>query len=92
LYWENLYAHSPITGYGDFIILDDIGGVTMEPEEHKGFIIADAPGWMFKATKIVPTPHFKYPLNACTVEFLKIFINYELEKMNRINRYKPASN
>jgi hypothetical protein len=92
LYWENLYAHTPITGYVGFIILDAIGVVTMKPEEHKGFMIADAPGWMFKATKIVPSPHFKSPLNACTVESLKIFINYELEKMNRINRYKPANN
>lgn len=63
----------------------------MKPEEYKGFMIADAPGWMFKATKIVPTAHFKYPLNACSVESLKIFINYKLGKMNRINRYKPVN-
>lgn len=94
MYWENLYAHSPITGCVGFIILDAdaIGEVTMGPEEHNGFMISDAPGWMFKATKIVPSAHFKYPLNACTVEFLKIFIDYELKKMNRINRYKPANN
>ena len=92
MYWGNIYAHSPITGCVGFIILDAIGGVTMGPEEHNGFMISDAPGWMFKATKIVPSPYFKYPLNACTVESLKIFINYELKKMNRINRFKPANN
>jgi len=53
----------------------------MEPEEHKGFMIVESPGWMFKATKIVPSPYFKTPLNACTVESLKIFINFKLGKM-----------
>ena len=53
----------------------------MKPEEHKGFMIADAPGKMFKATKIVPSPHFKHPLNACSVESLKTSINYVLDKM-----------
>jgi len=64
----------------------------MKPEEHKGFMIADAPGWMFKATIIIPSAHFKNTLNACTVESLKISINFELEKMKRINRYKPVKN
>ena len=64
----------------------------MEPEEHKGFMITDAPGCMFKATKIVPSAHFKDPLNACTVESLKISINYELGKIKRINKYKPVKN
>ncbi len=64
----------------------------MEPEEHKGFIITDAPGWMFKATKIVPSAFFKHSLNACTVESLKISINYELEKLNRTNKYKRTNN
>jgi len=71
-----------------FIILDTIGVVTMEPEEYKGFAIAEAPGWMFKATKIVPSPYFKHPLNACTVESLKIFLNFKLDKKKLIKRYK----
>lgn len=58
----------------------------MEPEEYNGFMIADAPGLMFKATKIVPSPYFKGPLNACSVESLKISINYELNKVKRINK------
>jgi hypothetical protein len=64
----------------------------MEPEEHKGFMISDAPGWMFKATKIIPSAFFKRTFNACTVESLKISINYELGKKKRINKYKPVSN
>jgi len=64
----------------------------MEPQEHKGFIIAEAPGWMFTATKIVPSAHFKHPLNACTVESLKIFINFKLDKIKPKNRFKSASN
>ena len=64
----------------------------MEPEEHNGFMIADAPGRMFKATKIVPSAYFKRPLNACTVESLKTTINYELKKMKAINKHKPVNN
>jgi len=64
----------------------------MEPEEYKGFAIDEAPGWMFKATKIVPSPHFKHPLNACTVESLKIALNFKLNKMKPINRYKSINN
>ena len=60
-------------------------GETMEPEEHRGFMIVESPGWMFKATKIVPSPHFKGPLNACSIESLKTSINYELNKMKRNN-------
>jgi len=91
LYWENVYAHSPITSDVGFIILDVLGGVTMEPEEHKGFMIIKSPGWMFKATKIVPSPHFKHPLNACTVESLKIFINFKLNKIKPRNRNKSVN-
>ena len=75
-----------------FIILDVIGVVTMKPEKYKGFEIDEAPGWMFKATKIVPSPYFKHPLNACTVESLKIFLNYKLNKMKPINKYKSVKN
>ena len=57
----------------------------MKPEEHNGFIITESPGGMFKATKIVPSAHFKRPFNACTVESLKISINYALEKIKPIN-------
>ncbi len=64
----------------------------MKQEEHKGFMITEAPGWMFKATKIVESPHFKYPFNACTVESLKISIDYALVKMKHINRFKPFNN
>ena len=64
----------------------------MGPEEHKGFMIAEAPGWMFKATKIVPSPHFKNPLNACTVESLKIFINFKLDKMKPVHRFRSFNN
>ena len=67
-----------------FIILD-VREVVMEPEEHKGFMIAEGPGQMFKATKIVPSAHFKRPFNACTVESLKISINYALEKIKPVN-------
>jgi hypothetical protein len=70
------------------LFLDVIGVVTMEPEEYKGFAIAEAPGWMFKATKIVSSPYFKHPLNACTVESLKIFLNFKLNKKKLIKRYK----
>jgi len=62
----------------------------MEPVEHKGFLIVEAPGWMFKATKIVPSPHFKHPINACTVESLKISINHKLNKIKPVNRTKPV--
>jgi len=58
----------------------------MEPEEYKGFMIVEAPGQMFTATKIVPSAHFKWPLNACTVESLKISINYALKKMKPVSR------
>jgi hypothetical protein len=68
-----------------FIILD-VREVIMEPEEHKGFMIAEGPGQMFKATKIVPSAHFKHPINACSVESLKISIDYELNKKKHINR------
>jgi hypothetical protein len=61
----------------------------MDSEEYKGFMITEAPGWMYKATEIVSTAHFKYTFNACTVESLKTSINYELEKMERSNR-KPV--
>lgn len=61
----------------------------MEPEEHKGFMMTEAPGWMYKATEIVSTSHFKHTLNACTVEALKSSINYELEKRERSNK-KPV--
>lgn len=64
----------------------------MRPEEHKGFMITDAPGSMFKATKIVPSAHFKDPINACTVESLKISINYALMKMKPPSRSKPVKN
>jgi hypothetical protein len=80
-----------ITGGVCFIILDIHGVVTMEPEEHKGFMIVEAPGWMFKATKIVQSPHFKHSLNACTVESLKIFINFKLNKMKPVNRNKSVN-
>jgi hypothetical protein len=46
---------------------------------------------MFKATKILPSAHFKRPLSACTVESLKICIDHELI-MKPINRYKPVIN
>ena len=64
----------------------------METEEYKGFVIVEAPGQMFKAIKIVPSAHFKRPFNACTVESLKISINYALEKIKPINRNKPVNN
>ena len=92
MYWENVYAHSPIKGGVSFNNLDSIGVVTMEPEEHKGFMIVEAPGWMFKATKIIPSPHFKHPLKACTVESLKTFINFKLNKMKPFKKYKSANN
>ena len=76
----------------DCIILDVIGVVTMEPEEYKGYMIVEAPGWMFKATKIVPSSHLKRPFNACTVESLKISINNELNKIKPIIRIKPVNN
>jgi len=56
----------------------------MEPEEYKGYMIVEAPGWMFKATKIVPSSHLKRTFNACTVESLKISINNELNKKNQL--------
>jgi len=64
----------------------------MKPEEYKGFMIVEAPGWMFKATKIVPSPYFKHPLNACTVESLKIFVDFKLSKIKPRNRKKLAKN
>jgi hypothetical protein len=64
----------------------------MEPEEYKGFMIVEAPGQMFKATKILPSGHFRRPLNACTVESLKISIDCKLNKMKPINRNKPVNN
>ena len=51
----------------------------MDSEEYKGFMITEAPGWMYKATEIVSTAHFKHTFNACTVESLKTSINYALE-------------
>jgi hypothetical protein len=62
----------------------------MKPEEHKGFLITEAPGQMFKATIIVPSAHFNRPFNACTVESLKISIDYELKKMKPITRNKSV--
>jgi hypothetical protein len=64
----------------------------MKPEEHKGFLITEAPGQMFKATIIVPSAHFHHPFNACTVKSLKISIDYKLNKMKRINKKKPVNN
>ena len=61
----------------------------MDSEEYKGFMITEAPGWMYKATEIVSTAYFKHTFNACTVESLKTSINYELEKKERNNR-KPV--
>ena len=58
----------------------------MDSEEYKGFMITEAPGWMYKATEIVPTAYFKHTFNACTVESLKTSINYELEKREQSNR------
>jgi hypothetical protein len=52
----------------------------LEPEEYKGFLIVEAPGQMFKATKIAPHAYFKQPLNACTMESLKISIDFTLKK------------
>ena len=60
----------------------------MKPEKYNGFMIVEAPGWMFKATKIVPSPHFKHPLNACTVESLKTFVDFKLSKIKPRNRNK----
>jgi hypothetical protein len=64
----------------------------VETEEYKGFVIVEAPGQMFEATKIVPSAHFKRPFNACTVESLKIYIDYTLEKMKPVIRNKPVNN
>ena len=64
----------------------------MKPEKYKGFLIVEAPGQMFKATKIIESAHFKSPLNACTVESLKIYIDYTLEKMKPVIRNKPVNN
>jgi hypothetical protein len=74
------------------IILDVIGVVIMEPEEYKGFVIVEAPGWMFKATKIIPSPYFKHPLNACTVRSLKISINHKLNKKKPVYKNKSVNN
>ena len=64
----------------------------MKPEEYKGFMIIEAPGLMFKATKIVPSAYFKHPLNACTLEALKIFVDFKLSKIKPRNRNKLAKN
>jgi len=64
----------------------------MKPEEYKGFMIVESPGWMFKATKIVPSAYFKHPLNACTLESLKIFVDFKLSKIKPRNRNKLAKN
>jgi hypothetical protein len=64
----------------------------MKPEEYKGFLIVEASGWMFKATKILPSAYFKHPLNSCTVESLKIFIDFKLSKIKPRNRNKLAKN
>ena len=92
MFWENLFAHSPIKRGVGFILLDVIEVVAMESQEHKGFMIVEAPGWMFKATRIIPSPHFKHPFNACTVESVKTSIDYALKKMKKINKYKPVNN
>jgi hypothetical protein len=92
LFWENLFAHSHITGGVGFILLDVIEVIAMESQEHKGFMIVEAPGWMFKATRIIPSPHFKHPFNACTVESVKASIDYALKKMKPVNKYKPVNN
>ena len=63
----------------------------MKPEKYKGFMIVEAPGWMYKATKIVPSPDFKHPLNACTVESLKIFLDFKLSKIKPRYRNKLIS-
>ena len=63
----------------------------MEPEEYRGFRIVEAPGRMFKAIKIVPSGHFRRPLNGCTVESLKISIDYALKKMKPMSRYKSVN-
>jgi hypothetical protein len=62
----------------------------MEPEKYKGFMINEAPGRMFKATRIVPSAFFKRPFNACTVESLKTSIDYELRKMDPMKKNKPV--
>ncbi len=64
----------------------------METEEYKGFVIVEAPGQMFKATKIVPSALFKHPLHACSAESLKTAIDYELKRIKPINRRKPVNN
>ena len=64
----------------------------MKPEEYKGFMIVEAPGWMFKASKITPSPHFKHPLNACTLESLKTFVDFKLNKIKPRNRNKLVNN
>ena len=64
----------------------------MKPEEHKGFLITEAPGKMFKATKIVPSAHFNRPFNACTVKSLKISIDCEVNRTKKVMRKKPDNN
>ena len=71
---------------------DVIEVVTMKPEEHKGFMITESPGGMYKATKIVPSALFKHPLHACSTESLKTAIDYELKRIKPINRKKPVNN
>ena len=89
---KSIYAHSPKTGVWALLFLEVIGVITMEFEEHKGFMITEAPGWMFKAVKIVASPYFKHPFKACTLESLKTSLDYALRKMKHINRYKPFNN
>jgi hypothetical protein len=76
---------------GDFYFRS-VEVVTVEPEEYKGFVIVEAPGKMFKATKIVPTAHFKRPFYACTIRSLKTSIDYALMKMKPVNKNKPVKN
>ena len=75
-----------MTGGVGFIFFNVIGRVAMEPEEYKGYMITEAPGGMFKATEIEPYSQFKPPLNACTIESLKISINYEIIRTKRVRK------
>jgi len=90
---ENINAKTILFVSGEYffhlLITSVIEVVAMEPEEYKGFMIFESPGWMFKATKIAPSALFKHPLNACTVKSLKIFIDFKLSKIKPTNRYKP---
>ena len=64
----------------------------MEPEEYKGYMITEAPGGMFKATEIESSSQFKHPLNACTIQSLKISINYQIKRTKPVRRTKPVNN